>query len=356
MVCTWPSCAPDGRAIAFSGVPSGGNGHGALGVYLVALDGSPPRRVYTNEIGTDAIAPLTPHYVAWSPDSRMLAFIAQTRGGGLSLFVWDVASDDPPRRVVDGGPLYLSWSHDSRFLMIHSGASHYLADLPHGTGLAPVPGTATQYMAPAWSPTSNRVAIFQDVGRSRQILVVADVERGEVNSLTEVDGIAAVAWSPDGVTIAMARGAGSRSGYYGGLWLMGADTGDEVQLTDDHLLCFCWSPSGDRIAYCTPSEGAEGSIRWGLVYADRSGVHYLADFRPTQEQLTTLMFFDQYGQSHARWSRDGSALLFSGVLGYERVRGPSPQGRMASVFLADASIESSAQAIARGSFGAWVPE
>ncbi len=153
MVCTWPSCAPDGRAIAFSGVPSGGNGHGALGVYLVALDGSPPRRVYTNEIGTDAIAPLTPHYVAWSPDSRMLAFIAQTRGGGLSLFVWDVASDDPPRRVVDGGPLYLSWSHDSRFLMIHSGASHYLADLPHGTGLAPVPGTATQYMAPAWSPT-----------------------------------------------------------------------------------------------------------------------------------------------------------------------------------------------------------
>lgn len=354
MVCTWPSCAPNGRLIAFSGVPAGGNGHGVLGIYLAALDGSAPRRVYLNEIGTDAIAPQTPHYMAWSPDSRMLAFIAQTREGGLTLFLHEAGSDEPPRRIVDGGPLYFSWSFDSRFLMVHSGTNHYLADLQTGASVAHVPGVATRYLGPAWSPTSNRVAMFQDAGRSRQVLVLADVGRGEVRTLAEVDGIASAAWSSDGATIGMARGAGSQSGYFGGLWLIRSDTGDDVQLTDDQVLCFFWSPDDDRIAYITPSEGAEGSIRFGIVTPGRSGVRYLADFRPTQEQLTTFMFCDQYRQSHSCWSRDGSSLLFSGLLGLQRERRPLPDGFMASVIVADTGGEPSTRTIAQGSLGCWL--
>ena len=335
-------------------MPSGGNGHGALGIYILGLNESAPHRVYVNEIGTDAIAPQTPHYIAWSPDSRRLAFIAQTREGGLTLFLHEAGSGDPPRRIVDGGPLYFSWSFDSRFLMVHSGTNHYLADLQSGASLARVPGVASQYLAPAWSPTSNRVAMFQDSGRSRQVLVVADVGGGEVRTLAEVDGIASVAWSSDGVTIGMARGAGSQSGYFGGLWLVDSDTGDEEQLTDDEVLAFFWSPDGDRIAYVTPSEGAEGAVRFGIATRGRPGARYLADFRPTQEQLTTLMFFDQYRLSHSCWSRDGSSLLFSGLLGYERERRPLPDGLMTSVLVADTGAEPSTRTIAQGAFGAWL--
>ena len=354
MICTWPSCAPNGRLIAFSGLPSGGNGHGVLGIYIIAPEGSMPQRVYLNEIGTDAIAPRTPHYLAWSPDSRTLAFIAQTREGGLTLFLHEAGSDEPPRRLIDGGPLYFSWSYDSRFIMVHSGTDHYLADLQADAKVAHVPGVARQYLAPSWSPAANRIAMFQDTGRSRQELVLADIGSGRVRTMMEVDGIASVAWSPDGATLGMARGAGSQSGYFGGLWLVNSDTGDEEQITDDQVLSFFWSPEGDRIAYVTPSEDAEGSIRFGVVRPGQPGVSYLADFRPTQEQFIALMFFDQYRQSHPRWSRDGSSLLFSGVLGYERERQPLPDGLMASIIVADTSSDPSTRAIGRGTFGAWL--
>lgn len=353
--CVWPSCAPDGRAVAFSVVPAGGNGHGTLGVRVIPTDGSAPRQIYENEIGTDAIASRTPHYALWSPDSRKLAFIAQTRSGGLTLFLHDTASGDPPRRLVDGGPLYASWSQDSRFLMIHSQRNHYLADLNQGTGLAHVPGEATQYAAPAWSPRSNRVAMFRDSGRSRQTLLVADMDHGTVEVIAEVDGIASIGWSPDGSDIGLARAVGSRSGYYEGLWVVNADTGDETQVADERVLAFFWSPDGGRIAYVTPSDAAEGSLRWAVVGADGADVHYLADFRPTQEQMTAFMFFDQYGQSHPRWSSDGASLLFAGALGYQIIGGPLPEGRISGIFVADSDGESMPRRVGSGTFAAWLP-
>ncbi|MCH8186957.1 MAG: hypothetical protein IH862_12745 [Chloroflexi bacterium] len=355
VLCVWPSCSPDGRAIAFSVVPSGGNGHGVLGVRVIPTDGSALRQIYENEVGTDAIASRTPHYALWSPDSRKLAFIAQTRSGGLTLFLHDTASDGPPRRLVDGGPLYASWSQDSRFLLIHSERNHYLADLNQEAGLARVPGEATRYSAPAWSPRTNRVAMFRDSGRGKQTLLVGDMDHGRVEAIAEVDGLASIGWSPDGSHIGMARAVGSRSGYYEGLWVVNADTGGETQVADERVLAFFWSPDGGRIAYITPSDAAEGSLRWAVVRADGADVHYLADFRPTQEQMTAFMFFDQYGQSHPRWSSDGASLLFAGALGYRVAGGPLPEGRFSGIFVADSDGESTPRRVGSGTFAAWLP-
>ena len=104
------------------------------------------------------------------------------------------------------------------------------------------------------------------------------------------------------------------------------------------------------------SEGAEGSIRWSVVDVRSSDVVRLADFRPTQEQLTTFMYFDQYVMSHSPWSPDGGHLLFSGVLGYEKVRRPLPAGASTKVFVADAAAEAPPREAADGSIGFWRPE
>ena len=81
----------------------------------------------------------------------------------------------------------------------------------------------------------------------------------------------------------------------------------------------------------------------------------LADFRPSQEQLTTFMYFDQYVMSHSPWSPDGGHLVFSGALGYEKVRRPLPVGESTKVFVADVRAERPPRAVASGSAGFWRP-
>ena len=332
-VCTWPSWSPDGAVIAFSRFQSGGNGRGLLGLYLARPEGSTPELVYTNEIGTDAIANGTPHYVLWSPDGRRLAFIAQTLRGGLGLFVHQIAGSDPPKRLLEGGPMYMSWSFDSRLLVAHSRRDYYFVDFEGAAAVRQMPGTSSLYMAPSWCPAVNRVALFQDAGGGRQRLLLADTDQGTAQTLAEVGGHAAVAWSPGGRTLGLLRDLQDASGYYDGLWLLEADGSGERRITDDRVLCFFWSPGGRRIAYVTPSEGAEGSVRWAVLEVEGGDRRYLADFRPTWEQLTAFMFFDQYGQSHSPWSLDGMRLIFVGALGREAVRTVLPEGMAAGVFV-----------------------
>ena len=123
--------------------------------------------------------------------------------------------------------------------------------------------------------------------------------------------------------MALTREPQGESRFYNGIWHVTLD-GVERKLVRDMVLAFFWSPSGKEIAYVTTSEGAEGSVRWGLVDVESGDVRYLSDFRPTEEQLNVFMFFDQYVQSHNPWSPDGSALIYSGALGYTKGRDPPP--------------------------------
>ena len=353
---SWPTWSPDGTRLVASGFRSGSNGHGLLGLYLLPPEGGEPRPIFLNERGADAIALGTPHYCLWSPNGERVAFIAQSLAG-LGLYVIDLSDDEGPQRLLPGGPIYLAWSPGSRFLLVHSGASHYLVDLDGDREAVRMPGEAraSLYMSPSWSPRADLMAMFRSLGRDHQALVVANAVDGTAQVLTEVEGAAAFAWRPDGNAMAMARGLDRRAGFYSGLWLVGTDGSGERQVCDDPLLSFAWSPDGSRIAYVTRSQDAEGSIRWAVVDVETGGVARLADFRPSQEQLTTFMFFDQYVMSHSPWSPDGDSLLFSGVLGYERVRRPLPAGRSTQVFAADARGDEPPRPVARGLAGFWRP-
>lgn len=193
LLCTWPTWSPNGDSIAFSGFRFGSNGHGLQGMYTVGDDGEPPRLIYTNEPGTDAIAQRTPHYALWSPDGTKLAFIAQTLRGGLTLFVHDSLKPDAAIRVLDGGPLYVSWSRDSQYMVAHSGQLHYLITTKD-METAQIPVVSRHYMAPSWSPSSNEMAMFGEVSANHQGLLVASTDGGQARMLAEVEGAAAFAW------------------------------------------------------------------------------------------------------------------------------------------------------------------
>ena len=351
----WPVWSPQGGRLAFSAFSSGSNGRGRIGLYLHEMGEAPARTLYTNEPGTDAIAQRTPHYALWAPDGRRLAFLARTGKQALTLFALDLSDQAPPKRLIDGMPLFMSWSPDSRFLLLHCGPDHYLVDFKKEAYVVKMPGTSRLYMAPSWSPTSNRMAVLREGDDDRHSLLVGDTERGSTEVVAEFEGGVAFGWSPDGSLIAFVRDQQARSRLFGGLWVMAPDGSGERRLTDDPVLCFFWSPKGDRIAYITPSEGAEGSLRWGVVDLGSGNTRYLADFRPSEEQLLVFMFFDQYGQSHRVWSPAGDRLVFSGVVGFQMESAELPSGHEPSILVSDVDGVDPPRRVAQGILGFWSP-
>jgi Tol biopolymer transport system component len=335
---------------------TGSDGSPLFGVFTKGVKEITSRFVYVNDWGTGNIAPDTPHYLSWSPDSQKLGIIAQTARAGLSLFVHDVGDSAQPNPLINGGPLYFSWSHDSRFLLAHSFQSHYMADLSDRERIPKqLPGVSTLYMAPSWSSLTHRMAMCRDIGSNLQTLMIGDVRSARVRAVAQIEGATSFSWSPDGKSIAFLKDLNRRSGYYSGLWVADVESLELRKVSEDPVLCFFWSPNSDKIAYITPSDGADGSIRWAAVEPAGDGIVYLADFRPSQQQLITFMFFDQYGQSCSPWAADCASLVLCGELGYQLIRTELPQGEQNGVFVLDASGGEPPKEIARGSFATWSP-
>ena len=351
--CTWPNWSPDGRTIAFSGYRSMDTGDNELGVYVADLEGNDTLRAYTNDLETGEIAPSAPHYSLWSPDGSKLAFVAQTSDDTLALFLHRPGSDTPPRKILSGGPLYYAWAPDSDSIFVHSFQEHYMIDLAHDFEMRQFPGSSTLYMAPAWNEQDGRAAIFLDADNNRQRLVMLGLREPEVKVLLEMPGIGACSWQPGGSALALARDMRGRSGFYDGLWLVEPNEGTENKINSDPTLAFFWSPDGSRIAYVTTSETGQGSLRWAVHDIESGDVTYLVDFRPTQENLITFMYFDQYNQSHSPWSPDGTQLLFAGEVGGEEDRAPLSEGELNRVWVMSSDGGRPAEEVANGFIACW---
>ena len=353
--CTWPVWSPSGNQVAFSGYAGGSNGSARLGLYVTGIDEQGPGLIYANEPGTDGIARGTPHYACWAPDGSRLAFVAQT-ARGLTLFVWDTNSGEPARRLLDGGPMYFSWSNTSDELFVHSFTGHYLVNTSSDADPEQFPGLSTQYMSPSWDTDRRRIAFFLDANQGRQRLVTIDLQDQAVRVQTEIPGIAAVAWRPCSPQLGLVKAMVGSSGFYSGLHILDCETREDRQIVDDPVLAFFWAHDGSRVAYVTSSEGAEGSLRIGISNVDDGSVVYLPDFRPSQEQLTHFMFFDQYAQSLPLWSPDDAFLLAFGELGYHVERTPLSSGETNSAILFDTAGEREPLEVAGGFIGCWAPE
>ena len=351
---TWPSWSPDGRSLALSRYGAGENGHGGLRLYLTDPIGESLTEIYANEPGTDAIAHETPHYVLWSPDSSNLAFVAQTMQGGLTLFVRGAITKGDPKRILSGGPLFASWSPDSRFILVHSGQLHYLMRSDEFDA-AQIPVVSGRYMAPSWSPTSNHMALCGELSERQQGLLVAGTEGDGTRMVAEVEGSATFSWHPAGRHIGLAKNLDMDTGFYDGLWMVDTQEETEEQILHDRFLSFFWSPNGAYVAYIAPSDGGDGSVRWGILDVNTKATYYLADFRPTREQLNIFMFFDQYSQSHSPWSHDSRSLIFAGRLGSQPVRTSLPESRSSQVYTLPITPGSDPKLVGTGAIGVWCP-
>lgn len=150
----------------------------------------------------------------------------------------------------------------------------------------------------AWSPAADQLAF--STGRSGLAeLVLFDPSTGERTSVTTVEGISALSWSPDGTAIAIAVPSA-------GVSIIDLATGRSTSIArigtvEDHDLS--WSPDGRRLVLAS-----DGSII--VVSADGSDRRVLVDHG------------EETGQASPAWSPDGTRIAYLGKSGPGRRASP----------------------------------
>jgi WD40 repeat protein len=188
----------------------------------------------------------------------------------------------------------------------------------------------------AWSPAADQLA-FATGPSDHAELVLFDPETGQRTSVTTVEGISALSWSPDGTAIAivsrssgvsvidLATGRSNSIALIGAVedhdlsWspdgtrlvvasdgriiVVGADGSDQRVLVDhgatSSTVAPAWSPDGTRIAYFEGSgSGRRSSSEFWVIGADGS-------------DATRLFHREPYmAKSGPVWSPDGSRIAF----------------------------------------------
>ena len=350
---TWPVWSPDASSLVFSGSSPGSAGLPVLEMREYDLDTRATTRIYTNEPGMGPILNSMPHYPLWSPDSSILSIMA-SQSQGLTLLLAQPALGTPHDTVIRNSPLYAGWSSDSSRLLVHAGAEAYVVNVHEGTAAEPIGMGSMAYRAPAWRAGSNQVALVSLDAQGRQELTVLDVVSGDSRVVQPVAATAAFSWSPDGKWLAVGETSSPRSSTYNGVRLGSWDGSRSVVPIRVPIVAFFWSPNSQFIAYVTPPD-ARGVFEW-RVHEIASRTNWpVAEFVPSNEQVTMFLFFDQFAKSHAVWSPQSDAIVFAGVLMTEGVSASYRSQTPTKILVADAMGRSTARIVGSGILAVWSP-
>jgi TolB protein len=333
----WPTWAPDGSRIAFVRLLLGpGDTLIVAQLWTVAHDGAEPRKVWE---ATDQ----EPIYLAWAPNSALIALLVQTTRD-LELILVDTTAGQPPRRLAQGNPFYYTWSSDSQALLLHVGDTRSGTSKPElgVLRLGPpdefrsfgiVPGN---FRTPGWSADGRKVAFVADGPDGVPTVSLVSPEGGDIARIATATGQTALALTPDGARLAWSSRSEADRLAYDGLEVVSTDGRRRTRVTSDLVIAFFWSPDHRQLAFVTLERGGS-SFAWNVADADGTNARRLGMFTPTPDQIRLLAFFDQYAISHGLWSPDSSRLAYaSGQPGDQRVFGTAGSGTVQTV-LADGS-------------------
>jgi TolB protein len=317
----FPAWSPTGENIAAVGNNA---------VYLFRdADNQTGRQLYSSRSQS-------PFYLYWSPNGRILSFLAN-HPQGIGLHVVNVDNEVADRLLMTGSPLYWDWTSDSAQLFIHSGLAGEgarLALLDVQNGLSGPNVTAPGlFQAPGISQSGRYWAYSELDENQNSWLAIADKDSGEVNRQRHA-GLAAFSWSPAADQLAIISSGQGDFDFVGPLRLIDAETGETSLLSRETVLAFFWSPDGRYIAAISRNEVEdEGSIAklkdhrqvgklnfqmhptitLRLLLIDISTGENLQriNFQPTSLFVTQFLpFFDQYALSHRIWSPSSDAVVF----------------------------------------------
>ncbi|NWG34279.1 MAG: PD40 domain-containing protein [Chloroflexi bacterium] len=268
-----------------------------------------------------------PFYLNWSPDNANIGFITTT-APRTNIILKSVPAAGGETKILDAGsPYYWSWAPDGSTLIVHAGSE--TTATPAHLSFLRMGGTVMEYalewtpasfQAPAWSPDGSRIALTRRTEGKNELLVT---DGTGVNPQVIGTFIAktAFAWSFDSAKLAYLDAQRALSdGTVGSLHVHDLETAEEV-VVDENIIAFFWSPDNREIAYfillpITPEEGSgsteqQYALQLKVLDVKTGQSRELYAYRPTDQFLNILPYFDQYHQSVTIWSPDSNNLVLS---------------------------------------------
>ncbi len=372
-----PTWSPDSSRLAYVGYTLSNGVPTAGALYTAAPDSDTSVPIYTT---TDNI----PFYLYWSPDSRIVSFLANKDTDTIALNVARSDEQDSMQEIDTGAPFYWAWAPDSSQMFTHVGDTREASqearlgvlslDTPDDNrSLDASPG---MFQAPQWSRDGK--ILYSTMNGTQQSIAISDPLGADTITLASYSGRASFALSPDGTEVAyLLTDTRTRLPHYGPLRVVDTTGANVRTVSEQPVLAFLWSPDSAKLAYLTvnlsqdessfnqnalpnpivstapekfPNESNlnqgqdnELQVHWRLWDRATGTSRTFATFSPTVSFLNVIPYFDQYANSTTFWSPDSQSFVFT-------ARESSTSG---SVFIADANGVNPPRRIGDGLIAFW---
>ncbi len=327
---TW---SPDGKRLAFSRLTVNAGSVTESALYTVRPDGGDRVLLFTSR-------QLTPFYLYWSPDSRLVSLLSQVIGtDDLELGVCPAGKADSYTALDRGAPYYWHWLRDSSSIAAHANAQRggsggeRLTVIAMGSPIekTDMPVQTDLFQAPDVAPDGRSIAYVsaRDQGFS---LHVHRVDDSSDRTIASDMGAAYFSFAPDGRHIAYLAAFSAQPVPQGFLSIIsvgaggasGGATPKSIRVAETPVLGFFWAPDGRKLAAVIPdadgdldpmfsSQKDQVNLKIIGVDAATAKTWTIARFPTTRGLLNILPFFDQYQRSASLWSPDSRYLVFTAL-------------------------------------------
>jgi dipeptidyl aminopeptidase/acylaminoacyl peptidase len=286
--------SPDGKYVAWvESLPGAGNAPSSnSAIYLAATDSAAVAKRIT---AGDGKAAHEEHDLAWSADSKRIAFLSDAGSPGqLQLFIVDASGGAPQQLTHLKGFLSApGWSPDGKTIAMLFTEN------------------ATRASGPLVAETPDEGVVSEDLHEERLTLVDAATSSStaRVRQISPNDlYVYEFDWAPDGkrLVVTAAHGSGDDNWYIASLMTVDAASGAMKTLIEKpgrQIAQPHWSPDGRRIAFIGGLMSDE-PIPGGDIYSVAADGGEMSNLTPDMK----------FSASSLSWSADSSHVIFAGIV------------------------------------------